>query len=96
MFKILLVPFGSSANAIFFYSTRESAEIAHKNILDMQKGSIDAPVAVIKDDAGHVMTISKGNICYAMFIDEKNAKTFISVNTPIKEYYPNKVSDIQV
>lgn len=73
MFIILVTPISAGGAVSLFYKSKETAEIAHKNIHEFQKGVIEAPVLVAKDDFGHVLTISRLNIAYAVFIDHLQA-----------------------
>lgn len=69
MFQIIIIPNNNKANAALFFKTQESADAAHKNIHDAQKGTLPSQVLTVKDDYGCVMTMDKENICYCMFMD---------------------------
>lgn len=73
MFIILIAPKSGQPMSLF-YNTQASCEIAHKNIYEFQKGSIEAPVMIQKDDFGHVVSIARDNISHAIVIDHEKAK----------------------
>lgn len=69
MFQILIIPLHATANTALFFRSKETADIAHKNIHDMQKGTIPSEILNQTDDFGVTLTIDRANICYAMLID---------------------------
>ncbi len=75
MFRIIVVPTNSAANAMLSYKTREAAEAAHNNIKEMQKGCSDTSIITQKDDFGSVITIDRRHVSYALFIDVEKSQT---------------------
>lgn len=69
MYKILLIPKNSAMPVGLYFKTRDAAEIAQKNIYNVQKGVNGLDTLLARDDFGHVITMEKENICYALFID---------------------------
>lgn len=73
MFIILVMPSNAGTAVSLFYKTKEAADIAQKNIHECQKGAVDAPICVARDDFGHILTIARSNIVYAVLIDHAQA-----------------------
>lgn len=58
-----------------FYKTKDTADIAQKNIHEFQKGDTEFPVLKSTDDFGHIVTIHRDNLSHAVYIDhEKTAQ----------------------
>ena len=69
MYRIMIIPARSANPVGLFFTSRETAQIAQKNIHDVQSGKVDVEVLTAKDDMGHVVTMHRDNIEYALFID---------------------------
>ena len=75
MWQIVIVPTDNKANAALFFDRVETAEIAHKQIYDAQKGSLPVQVLKVTDDFGCTLTIDKDKICCVMMMEsEKQMK----------------------
>ena len=70
---IILIAPKSGQPMSLFYKTEAACEIAHKNIYDFQRESIDAPVLKATDDFGHVISIARENLSHAVVIDHEKA-----------------------
>jgi len=74
MFQIVVVPSDNKANAALFFKRKETADVAHKQIHDAQKGTLPAQVLNITDDFGCTLTIDKEKICCAMMMESEKQK----------------------
>lgn len=84
MFQITIVPSipGSPATALWF-KTKESADAAHTNIHNAQKGVLPTQVLTAKDDFGATLTIDKDSIAYVVLIDgDKQAELATYMGQP--------------
>jgi hypothetical protein len=88
MFRIIVVPSNSTANAVLFYKTFDAADAVQKNIHNMQKGCSDTSIIVVKDDFGHVLTIDRRNISYALFIDVEKMQAMNESVLPLRVSRP--------
>jgi len=74
MIQIVIVPTDNKANAALFFRDMTTAEIAHKNIHEAQKGLIPAQVLRVEDDFGCTLTIDKEKICCVMMMESEKQK----------------------
>jgi hypothetical protein len=72
MFIILIAPKSGQPMSLF-YRTEATCEIAHKNIYDFQRESIDALILKATDDFGHIVSIARENLSHAVVIDHEKA-----------------------
>jgi len=79
MFQIVIVPTDNNANAALFFKTKDTADIAHKNIYDAQKGTLPIQILKIQDDFGCTLTIDKDKICCVMIMDSEKQLELASV-----------------
>jgi len=82
MFRVIVVPANSTANVVLLYKSRETAEIAQKNIHDMQKGEAGL-ILTAKDDFGHILTIRVQDIVYSLFIDPDKQRELTLDGAPV-------------
>lgn len=93
MFQIMIVPDGSKANAVLFFLSKETCDIAQKNIHEAQKGTLPSQVLTVKDDFGCTVSIDKEKICYAVILDgDKQAElaSQLGKNRPTGEFINGK------
>ena len=81
MFQIIIVPKDTGATACMYYNTSETAEIAQKNIHEMQRK--EDGILTVKDDYGFVLSMDIKNLCYALLIDVAQSH-LLHGNTPTK------------
>lgn len=85
MFRIIVVPAVSSANVVLFYKTESTADIAQKNIHKMMQQ--EDRIMVVKDDFGHVLTMSVKSVAYSLFVDPD--KLDLAGTSPARPGKPN-------
>jgi hypothetical protein len=85
MFQITVISTSPNTPPVgLFFKTKESADIAHKNIYEAQKGTLPVQVLKTEDDFGAILTIDKERIAYAVSIDgEKQAALMNQKNSKI-------------
>lgn len=79
MYQIVIVPTDSKANAALFFKSKDSAEAAHKNIFDAQRGVFATQILKVQDDYGVTLTIDRDKICCVMIMDSEKQMELAAV-----------------